>query len=107
MTRKFEPWKRDRQSGIKLAACGICSGVFAAGFGATGIYEAAAVLGVTATALTGAGLSRMKRAANRAFGKAFEVEFTQRALAKLSAYGIQAHANVMARGIGDIDLTLC
>ena len=69
-----------------------------------GGYEAAAVFGVIAFALAGAGASRLKRAANREFGKTFEEEFVERAVREMDRLGIRTKANLMASGIGDIDL---
>lgn len=104
LPRKFEPWKKDRLIGIKLAAGGLGAGVVTAGFAMAGVHEAAAIFGVIAFALTGAGASRLKRAANREFGKAFEEEFVERAVREMDRRGIRSQANLMARGIGDIDL---
>lgn len=102
--RKFEPWKKDRLIGIKLAAGGLVAGVVSAGFAMMDGYEAAAVFGVIAFALTSVGASRLKRAANREFGKAFEEKFVERAVREMDRLGIQSKANLMVRGIGDIDL---
>lgn len=102
--RKFEPWKKDRLIGIKLAAGGLVAGVVSAGFAMMDGYEAAAVFGVIAFALTSVGASRLKRAANREFGKAFEEGFVERAVREMDRLGIQSKANLMVRGIGDIDL---
>lgn len=105
-SRKFEPWKRDRQLGLKLAALGLGLGVGAAAFALNGSLGVALGFGAAALALAGAGISRLKRAANREFGKVFEQAWTERALTALSAHGIHAQANIMARGIGDIDLVV-
>lgn len=105
-SRKFEPWKRDRQLGLNLAALGLGCGGAAAALVLNGRFEVALGFGVVALALAGAGMSRLKRAANREFGKVFEQAFTDCALAALAANGIRAQANIMARGIGDIDLVV-
>ncbi len=104
LPRKFEPWKNDRLTGIRLAAWGLGAGVVSASFAMAGVYEAAAIFGVIAFALAGAGASRLKRAANREFGKAFEVKFVERAVSEMDRLGIRSKANLMVRGIGDIDL---
>lgn len=105
-TRKFEPWKRDRSRAAKslIWAAGVGVGaIFLAMNGnmafAFGIFLVAAVLAKT-------GVSALKRADSREFGKVFEEEFVHRALRELAAHKIQAQANVMARGIGDIDLVV-
>lgn len=104
LPRKFEPWKKDRLTGAKIAAGGLGVGVVSAGFAMAGVYEAAVLFGVIAFALAGAGASRLKRAANREFGKAFEVEYVERAVREMDMHGIRSKANLMVRGIGDIDL---
>ena len=106
MTRKFEPWKQERMRGVKIAAFALVSGAVAAGLVSMKIYEVAFVFGALSVLLAGASMSRFKSAANREFGKRFEEEFVERAARELLELGFTAELNIMARGIGDIDLVV-
>lgn len=106
MQRKFEPWKRERMFGIKLAACGFISAVVAAGFALKGFHWPAMGFALLTLVLTKSGVSRLRSAANREFGKRFEEVFIERASQELHDYGFTPMSNVMARGIGDIDLVV-
>lgn len=106
MSRKFEPWKADRVFGVKLAACGLFSALVAAGFAFNGYNWASLGFALLALVLAKAGINRCRRASNREFGKVFEEEFIERAAHELIEHGLTPRSNVMARGIGDIDLVV-
>ena len=106
MTRKFEPWKQERMRGVKIAAFALMSGAVAAGFAILKSYEVALAFGALSILLAGASMSRFKSAANREFGKLFEEKFVKKAARELTDLGFTAESNIMARGIGDIDLVV-
>lgn len=103
---KFEPWKKERAFGLKLAACGLFSAVVAAGFAIKGDHWIALGFAVVALGLAKAGVNRCRRANNREFGKAFEEDSIERAAHELIEHGFMPRSNVMARGLGDIDLVV-
>lgn len=102
--RQFSPWKLDRSRGTKSLLWASGAGAGAIFFAAYGNAPLSLGLLLAAVVLTKMAASWLKRAGNREFGKVFEEEFVHRALRELEAHKMQAQANVMARGIGDIDL---
>jgi Holliday junction resolvase-like predicted endonuclease len=107
VSRRFEPWKADRVSGVKLAVYSALSAIVAAGLVIKGYFWAALGFALAALILGKSAAGRFRRARNREFGKAFEEEFIERASRELIEHRLTPRANVMARGIGDIDLVVC
>lgn len=104
--RRFEPWKQDRARAAKVLLWSLVPGAGAVFFAMDGNAPIAVGLLLVAVVMTQIGATGLKRAENREFGKVFESEFVQRALSELAKHDIRAKANVMARGIGDIDLVV-
>lgn len=102
--RKFEPWKRDRSRGLKTLLWSVVAGAGAVFFAMNGNAPFAIGLLLLAVVMTKIGAAELRSAENREFGKTFEAEFVQRALREMEKHDIPARANVMARGVGDIDL---
>lgn len=72
-----------------------------------GVHWPALGFALLALVLAKSGASRCRSAANREFGKRFEEEFIERASQELSDRGYTPRSNIMAKGIGDIDLVVC
>lgn len=99
----FRPWERDRRRGVRLVLAGLALGLLAGLAFASGLGVWSALPGLIALAFLGAGANALKRAANRAFGKHFEGEWTARAIRDLGNE-FSTRANVRAAGGGDADL---
>lgn len=104
MQGKFEPWKKGRKTGLKLAVLGLISAMAAAAFAVSGYQLAAIGFAVATVVLAKVGMDIFRRAANRKFGKEFEEDAIWRASHELIDHGFTPKPNVMVRGVGDIDL---
>lgn len=100
----FEPWKRDQSRAAKGSVAG--AALFGGGvlFALNGNHALALALGAAGLAFLGQGAFLFKRAKNRAFGKRLEEAFAPRGAQALVGRGFETRANVMVRGIGDVDL---
>lgn len=105
--RNFEPWKADQRKSraaflIALALAGGGAWMFfilhLAQIGSGMLVFAMLFL------ILGARLAKQAKA--RQYGKAVEEKFTPMAVATLRRAGLEVQTNVMARGLGDIDLVV-
>jgi len=99
---EFKPWLKQRSRGIKTLAVGIGLGAlaYALPFGLW-TYGLAALAFITASL----GLSDLKRAANRAFGKSLEAEWSALAREMLGE-PFEVETGVRVHGLGDADLVV-
>jgi len=106
VARAFAPWKKDRARGVRLFLASLFTGLFAIWLATNQYFLPSVVFALCALILIGFSISSLKRARIREFGKSFEQEFIERALAELEKNGFKTRANVFVYGIGDVDLVV-
>lgn len=105
--RNFEPWKADQRKSraaflIALALAGGGAWMFFA-YHQTQIGGGVMIF-VMFFLILGARLAKQAKA--RQYGKTVEEKFTPMAVATLRRAGLEVQTNMMARGLGDIDLVV-
>jgi len=106
MKKPYQPWRGDRSRSLH----GLVVGLSALTLAAALVLSGQPAYGMLAFGLGAAMLSRSRRLSQRArsreFGKSLEAQSSARALSHFAANRIIARANVLHRGLGDIDLVV-
>jgi|GEM_PF-4972837 len=105
--RNFEPWKADqRKSRVSILIAIALVGGGAWMFFAQHQTQISGSMMIFAMLFLILGARLAKRAKAREYGKKVEERFTPMAVATLRRAGLEVQTNMMARGLGDIDLVV-
>lgn len=100
----YEPWRADQSRSLRGWLIGLSILALAVAL----VLSGQAAIGMLAFAIGAVILSRSgrlaKRANSREFGKTLETQSSAKAIRYFAENGIIARANVLHRGLGDIDL---